>query len=42
MFKKLKNAVSAWLNRLAKENKKAFPDGKADCCKLNDTRKKSS
>jgi len=33
MLSKVKKAIARWLERLAKENKKQFGEGKLDCCK---------
>lgn len=32
---RLKNAAASWLDKLAKDNEKAFGRGGLDCCRLN-------
>lgn len=35
MLKRLKKAINDFLEKLAKENEKAFGKGVPDCCQLN-------
>jgi len=35
MLKRFKAVILAFLERLAKENEKAFGKGQLDCCRLN-------
>lgn len=41
MFKKLKNSINKFLEKIADENKKTFGGEKLDCCGLNTEKKKS-
>lgn len=42
MFKKIKRAITKYLEALAKENKELYGNGRMDCCNLNKTNDKSS
>ncbi len=39
MFKKLKEALARYLEKMAKDNEEAFGKGKLDCCDLNKKKK---
>lgn len=39
MFKKLKNVIRNYLNKVAKENEELYGKGRMDCCKLNSQKK---